>query len=91
MRAVLETMLPEVRRRTAGLRAGIERTRQLQREAGLEQARLKTGEATLADRRSALAALESRQRLARRSARGEANREADRALALARRPAPRKW
>ena len=82
LRAVLETMLPEVRRRTAGLRAGIARTRQLQREASAEQARLKAGETTLDARRSALAAIESRQRLARRAVRGEANREADRVLAL---------
>ena len=82
LRAVLETMLPEVRRRTAGLRAGIARTRQLQRAASAEQARLKAGEATLGTRRSALAAIESRQRLARRAVRGEANREADRVLAL---------
>ena len=82
LRAVLETMLPEVRRRTAGLRAGIERTRGLQREASAEQARLKAGEVTLDTRRSMLAVLESRQRLARRAVRGEANREADRVLAL---------
>ena len=82
LRAVLETMLPEVRRRTRGLRAGIERTRLLQREARAEQARLSAGETTLDSRRTALAALESRQRLARRAAQGAANREADRALAL---------
>ena len=82
LRAVLETMLPEVRRRTRGLRAGIERTRLLQREARAEQARLGAGETTLDSRRTALAALESRQRLARRAAQGAANREADRALAL---------
>ena len=82
LRAVLETMLPEVRRRTRGLRAGIERTRLLQREARAEQARLSAGETTLDRRRTALAALESRQRLARRAAQGAANREADRALAL---------
>ena len=82
LRAVLETMLPEVRRRTAGLRSEIARTRQLQRAAGAERARLKGGEATLANRRSALAALESRQRLARRAVQGAANREADRVLAL---------
>lgn len=82
LRAVLETMLPEVRRRTAGLRSEIARTRQLQRAAGAERTRLKAGEATLASRRSALAALESRQRLARRAVQGAANREADRVLAL---------
>jgi len=82
LRAVLETMLPEVRRRTAGLRSEIDRSRQLQRAASAERARLEAGEATLTTRRSALAAIESRQRLARRAVRGAANREADRVLAL---------
>ncbi len=82
LRAVLETMLPEVRRRTAGLRSELDRTRQLKLAANAERARLKAGEATLESRRNALAAIESRQRLARRAVRGAANREADRVLAL---------
>lgn len=82
LRAVLETMLPEVRRRTAGLRSELDRTRQLQLAANTERARLRSGEKTLESRRNALAAIESRQRLARRAVRGAANREADRVLAL---------
>lgn len=83
LRAVMETMLPEVRRRTAGLRAEILRGRRLQDEARLAATQRREGEKGLAARRIELAALESRQRLASRAAQGVASREADRALALA--------
>lgn len=83
LRAVLETMLPEVQRRTAGLRAELERGRALQRQARAASAALRAEERNLADRRQTLAALESRQRLASREASGVADREAERALALA--------
>ncbi|MDP3906219.1 murein hydrolase activator EnvC [Novosphingobium sp.] len=83
LRAVLETMLPEVQRRTAGLRAEIERGRALQRQAQTAAAALRAGEGELAQRRQSLAALESQQRLASRQASGSADREAERALALA--------
>lgn len=83
LRAVMETMLPEVRRRTAGLRAEILRGRRLQDEARLAANQRREGEKGLAARRIELAALESRQRLASRAAQGVASRETDRALALA--------
>jgi septal ring factor EnvC (AmiA/AmiB activator) len=83
LRAVMETMLPEVRRRTAGLRAEIQRGRRLQDEARLAATQRRESEKGLAARRTELAALESRQRLASREAQGVASREADRALALA--------
>ncbi|OYU36808.1 peptidoglycan DD-metalloendopeptidase family protein [Novosphingobium sp. PASSN1] len=83
LRAVLETMLPEVQRRTAGLRSEIERGRQLQDRARRAARDLKASEQALDQRRQQLAALESRQRIASRSAQGIASREADRALALA--------
>lgn len=83
LRAVMETMLPEVRRRTAGLRAEILRGRRLQDEARLAATQRREGEKGLAARRIELAALESRQRLASRAAQGVASRETDRALALA--------
>lgn len=83
LRAVLETMLPEVQRRTAGLRSEIERGRQLQDKARRAAGDLKASEQALDERRQQLAALESRQRIASRSAQGIASREADRALALA--------
>lgn len=83
LRAVLETMLPEIERRTAGLRAEIERGRALQRQAQAATAALRAGQGELAQRRQSLAALESQQRLASRQASSSADREAERALALA--------
>lgn len=83
LRAVLETMLPEVQRRTAGLRSEIVRGRQLQDKARRAAATLKASEEGLNLRRKQLIAVESRQRIASRSAQGVASREADRALALA--------
>lgn len=83
LRAVLETMLPEVQRRTAGLRSEIVRGRQLQDRARRAAANLKESEEVLTARRQQLVAVESRQRIVSRSAQGIASREADRALALA--------
>ena len=83
LRAVMETMLPEVQRRTAGLRAEIQRGRKLQEDARLATVERQTSEKALKDRQAELAALESRQRLASRAAQGVASREADRAMALA--------
>ncbi len=83
LRAVLETMLPEVQRRTAGLRSEIVRGRQLQDRARRAAANLTASEEVLTARRQQLVAVESRQRIASRSAQGIASREADRALALA--------
>ena len=82
LRAVLESMLPAVRRQTAGLRAGILRARQLQADVRGAQAGLRGEQGRLAERRRALTGIETRQRLASRAVRGDANREADRALAL---------
>jgi septal ring factor EnvC (AmiA/AmiB activator) len=83
LRAILETMLPEVQRRTAGLRSEILRGRQLQDRARRAAANLKASEEVLTVRRQLLVTVESRQRIASRSAQGVASREADRALALA--------
>jgi septal ring factor EnvC (AmiA/AmiB activator) len=83
LRAVLETMVPQVRRRTATLRGAIVRGRALQDAASGEAARLRASQSGLAERRQQLAALESRQRIASRAASGTASRESDHALALA--------
>ena len=83
LRALLETMLPEVERRTLGLRREIARGRTLQDNALAAQQALRRDQSELAQRRTALAALETRQRLASRDASGVADREAERALALA--------
>lgn len=83
MRAILETMMPEVERRTAALRGEIERGRVLHQQARAAEAGMRKLQADLGTRRQALAALETRQRLASRAAGGTADREAERALALA--------
>ena len=83
LRASLEAMLPEIERRTASLRSAIARSRALQRQAENESANLRSAEAELGQRRQALAALETRQRLELRTIGGSADREAERALAMA--------
>lgn len=82
-RALLATVLPQVERRTAGLRAELARIRVLRAQARLAAARLRDSEQELRARRRNLVALEARQRLESRQATGSADREAERALALA--------
>ena len=82
-RALFDTLLPEIQRRTAALRAEIEQGRALERKALAAAQDLRRSEAELQERRQDLAALETRQRLASREASGIAAREADRSLALA--------
>lgn len=81
-RALLDTMIPEVERRTAALRAEIERARALERQMRLAARRLRQSQGTFEQRRATLAALETRQRLAEREMGGIAAREAERALAM---------
>jgi septal ring factor EnvC (AmiA/AmiB activator) len=83
LRALLETMMPEISHRTLVLRAEIDRSRQLRAKALAAMQGLRTEQGDLAKRRQALAALEVRQRLALRESSGTADREAERALALA--------
>jgi septal ring factor EnvC (AmiA/AmiB activator) len=83
LRAMLESTLPEVRRRTAALRGEIAKGRRIEDEARAALTALGTSNRALTARRRALAALESRQRLELRHASGAAAREAERALALA--------
>ena len=85
MRALLDTVLPEVRTRTAALRADIASARALEAQARSAQADLNAAQAALGKRRAELAVLESRQRLTSRAASGIAARESDKALALAER------
>jgi len=82
-RALFDTLLPEVQRRTASLRSEIEQGRALERKALSAAQSLRSSEAELRDRRQNLATIEARQRLASRAASGVAAREADKALALA--------
>lgn len=83
LRAVMETMLPEVERRTAALRGEIAKGRALQAEAVATRNALRRDQGERAARQQALAALETRQRLESRDVSGVADREAERALALA--------
>ncbi|MFO1255145.1 MAG: peptidoglycan DD-metalloendopeptidase family protein [Sphingomonadaceae bacterium] len=83
LRAVLDSLLPEITRRTAGLRQAIERGKALQDKARQANDALRSGQAELARRRGELAALEARQRLASRAASVSADRESEHALALA--------
>lgn len=82
LRAVLETILPEVARRTAGLRAAIEKSRALQKKAEDANAALRANQSELTRRRASLARLAASQLLTSREASGAAQREGDRALAL---------
>ncbi|QZH76135.1 MAG: peptidoglycan DD-metalloendopeptidase family protein [Erythrobacter sp.] len=82
LRAMLHNAVPQVQANTAGLRGQIARAAQLRIEAAQTAEALRAEEVTLGVRRAELAEIESRERLAARAAGSEANREAERALAL---------
>ncbi len=83
MRAMLETMLPEVQKRTASLRGEIAKGKALKVSAETALAALHAEQTELRQRRQTLTSLETQQRLSLRSASGNADREAERALSLA--------
>ena len=83
LRAMMHDALPQVQQRTAGLRARVAESRRLRAAALAAAQQLEAEEHALANRRRELAEVESRQRLAARAATGSADREAERALALA--------
>ena len=83
LRALLATMLPEITRRTVALRAEIARGRVLQGEARAAGRNLRAVQAALNARRAQLSQTETRERLAARNVSGDADRSAERALALA--------
>ncbi|MHA7820575.1 MAG: murein hydrolase activator EnvC family protein [Erythrobacter sp.] len=83
VRAVLDSAVPEIRKRTSALRGELEEGRRLERRAARALENLRTGEQDLQSRRTELSALETRQRLESREARSSAVREGERALALA--------
>ena len=82
LRAVLETLLPEVERRTAGLHQAIAHGQVLAAQAQRASTALRVGQTELTRRRTELGVIEERQRLASVQASGAANRESERALAL---------
>ena len=83
LRAMLDTTVPQIRGKTSSLRSRIAQSRRLREQALAASGQLRAEQTRLSQRRSELAALESQQRLASREASGTANREAERALALA--------
>ena len=83
LRAMLASAVPQVQSRTAGLRRQLARSRQLHEQSLAAADFLRAEQGRLAERRGALADLETRQQVASREARGTADREAERALALA--------
>ena len=83
VRAVMASAVPQIRARTAALRRDLDRGRALEAQAAQAVEQLRGGEADLRQRRAQLPALEQKQRLASRAAKGAALREAERALALA--------
>lgn len=83
LRAVMDSVLPQVERRTADLRAEIEKGRRLEMAARKAESALRISQGQLRDKRQHLAALETRQRLEIRAVGGTASRENERALALA--------
>lgn len=83
LRAMLHDAVPQVQARTAGLRARIDRGRELRADALAATQNLRSEERALDQRRSQLAEVETRERLVARAAGGTASREAARALALA--------
>ncbi|WP_271079110.1 murein hydrolase activator EnvC family protein [Aurantiacibacter sp. MUD61] len=83
LRAMLHNAVPQVQESTEGLRTQIARSAELSREAAAAAEALSADEVALAERRDELAEIESRERLAARAADSAADREAERALALA--------
>ena len=82
VRAVLATVMPEVRTRTAALRTEVERGRELRRAADGALAQRKAGQQNLVVQRQRLAMLEAQRRLAARQLSGSAMVEQDRAMAM---------
>jgi septal ring factor EnvC (AmiA/AmiB activator) len=82
MRAVLDSVMPVIAERTAGLRSELARSRQLRAAAEQAAVSLRSSRAQLAERRTALGRLEAANRIASRNYGAGAGVEADRAIAL---------
>ncbi|WP_166038522.1 peptidoglycan DD-metalloendopeptidase family protein [Sphingosinicella sp. YJ22] len=82
VRAVLAAALPQIRARTAGLRAEIDRANALLAQEEMARQALVASRSELGARRTALAELEARQRARSEGLADLALRESDRALAL---------
>jgi murein hydrolase activator len=82
VRSLLAATLPEIRRRTAALRAEVQRSEALRTQAEQARLALATSRVQLQQRRSELAAFEASQRNRSRQLTGLALTESDRALAF---------
>lgn len=82
VRAVMATVTPVVRERTATVRAGLQRTRQLQRDATIAVSSLTESRGRLETERLALVRLEAEHRLKSQTLGRDALFESDRAIAL---------
>jgi murein hydrolase activator len=81
-RSLLAATVPEIRRRTAAVRADVERSETLRRQAQQARTALLASRSDLQRRRAELAAFEDRQRSQSRALTGLALSESDRALVL---------
>ncbi len=81
-RAILDSALPEIERRTAGLRAEMARSRALKAEAELALRTLSSARERLAAQRSALTRLEQERRIQSRALASSADLETTRAVAM---------
>lgn len=82
VRALLASTLPEIRARTAALRAEVERGNALRRQADRAVTALRSGQKDLGQRRVALAQFEEKQRARSATLRESALSQSDRALAF---------
>jgi murein hydrolase activator len=82
VRAVLATMVPILKQRTAGVRAELENSRRLRAAADQAVAAMSAGQKRLESQRLALAQLSAEHRLASQKLSGSAIVEQDRAIAL---------
>ena len=82
VRSLLAATMPEIRRRTASLRAEVARSADLRRQSEQARAALAASRTALGERRTALATFETQQRGRSRQLAGLALSESDRALVL---------
>lgn len=82
VRSLLAATMPEIRRRTAVLRAEVVRSSDLRRQSEQARAAVAASRSALRERRAALAAFETRQRSRSQQLAGLALSESDRALVL---------
>lgn len=82
VRSLLAATMPEIRRRTAALRAEVDRSGALRRQSEQARAAVVASRTALGERRTALAEFETRQRGRSQALAGLAISESDRALVL---------